>query len=126
MHQARRQHRACVPGRDDSVRPALGDGDVRRDERRAGLGAHGLGGLLVHLDHIGRLDELEPVRLDPRRPEEDDLDPLGGSVERARDDLVRRPVATHRVDRDSGQGYGAGVRSGSISRPLYVLHVGQT
>ena len=23
-------------------------------------------------------------------------------------------------------GYGAGVRSGSISRPLYVLHVGQT
>ena len=52
--------------------------------------------------------------------------PSAARLERARDDLVRRPVAAHRVDRDAGQGYGAGVRSGSISRPLYVLQVGQT
>ena len=108
----------------------------------------------------------------PAGPKRIDVDPVGGGVERARDDLVRRSVAAHRVDRDArgsqtatvgrakrgsaaprvpvgsrlcesvlrdcpwaahreearseGQGYGAGVRSGSISRPLYVLHVGQT
>ena len=126
MEQPGGQHRAGVAGREDGVRPSLGDRDVGGDERRVRLCAHGLGRLLVHLDHVGRLDQLEAVRFDPRRAEEDDLDPLGGSVQRARDDLVRRPVASHRIDRDAGQGYGAGVRSGSISRPLYVLQVGQT
>ena len=126
MEQAGGEHRARVPGRDDRVRTSLGDREVRGDERGVRLRAHGLGRLLVHLDHVGRLDELEPVRVEPRRTEEDDLDPLGGGLERARDDLVRRAVAAHRVDRDAGQGYGAGVRSGSISRPLYVLQVGQT
>ena len=62
----------------------------------------------------------------PGRAEEDHLDALGSCFERARDDLVRSTIAAQRVDRDAGQGYGAGVRSGSISRPLYVLHVGQT
>jgi hypothetical protein len=80
----------------------------------------------VHLDHVGRLDELEAVRVDSRRAEEDDLDPFRGSGQCARHDLSRRPVAPHRIDSDAGQGYGAGVRSGSISRPLYVLQVGQT
>src|SRR4029450_14161661 len=66
---------------------------------RARLGAHGLCRLLVHRDHVRSLDELETVRVDPGRAEEDDLDPLRGSVQRARDDLIRRPVASHRVDR---------------------------
>ena len=54
---------------------------------------------VVHLDHVGRFDELQAVRVDPGRAEEDDLDPFRCSLERARDDLVRRPVASHRVDR---------------------------
>ena len=126
MEQAGSEHRAGVPGGEDGVRAAVGDGSVRRDERRVRLRAHGLGGLLVHLDHLGRHDELEAARLGPGRAEEDHLDAVRGCVERARDDLVGRPVAPHRIDCDAGQGYGAGVRSGSISRPLYVLQVGQT
>ena len=80
----------------------------------------------MHPDHLGRRDELEAARFQPGRAEENHLDAVTGRVERARNDLVRRPVAPHRIDCDAGQGYGAGVRSGSISRPLYVLHVGQT
>ena len=62
----------------------------------------------------------------PGGPKSDGVDPARRRVERARDDLLRRPVAAQRVDGDAGQGYGAGVRSGSISRPRYVLQVGQT
>ena len=80
----------------------------------------------MHPDHLGRLDQLEPAGVEAGRAEEDDVDALGGGFERAGDDLGGRAVAAHRVDRDAGQGYGTGVRSGSISRPLYVLHVGQT
>ena len=48
-------------------------------------------------------------------------------LERARDDLGGAAVAAHRVDRDAGRhGYGAWMRSGSTSRPLYVPQVGQT
>ena len=49
--------------------------------------------------------------------------------ERAGDDLLGRPVAAHRVHRDPDgrhRGYGAGVESGSTSRPRYVPQVGQT
>jgi hypothetical protein len=80
----------------------------------------------VHLDQLGRPDELEAAGLDPRRAEQDHLDALSGRVQRARDHLLRSTIPAHRIDCDAGQGYGAGVRSGSISRPLYVLHVGQT
>ena len=126
MEQAGGEHGARVPGRDDRVGTAFGDGDVRRDERGVGLAADGLGGLLVHLDRLGRLDERETVRVEAGRAEEGHVDPVGGSFDRACDDLGRCLVAPHRIDRDAGQGYGAGVRSGSISRPLYVWHVGQT
>src|SRR4029450_8849146 len=70
---------------------------------RARLGAHGLCRLLVHRDHVRSLDELETVRVDPGRAEEDDLDPLRGSVQRARDDLIRRPGAPPRVPRAAAQ-----------------------
>ena len=96
------QHRAGVAGREDGVRPSLGDRDVGGDERGVRLRAHGVCRLLVHLDHVGRLDELETVRFEPGGAEEHELDPLGGGVQRARDDLVRRPVASHRIDRDRG------------------------
>ena len=43
-------------------------------------------------------------------------------VARSRDDRLRAPVAAHRVERDGDRG--AHASSGSISRPLYVLHVG--
>ena len=64
----------------------------------------------------------------PAGPKRIGVDPVGGRLERARDDLVRRPVAAHRVDGDA-DGHGSterGVRSGSTSRPRYVLQVGQT
>ena len=46
----------------------------------------------------------------------------GSGLDRTRDGLARCVISSHRVERD---GEGAGhVASGSISRPLYVLHVG--
>ena len=54
--------------------------------------------------------------------------PVGGGFERARDDRPG-PVASHRVDRDPGHGpelYGASMRSGSTSRPLYVPQFAHT
>ena len=63
----------------------------------------------------------------PGGPTRIGCDVVLGRLERAGDDLDRRTVAAHRVDRDARHcGYGIGVRIGSISRPLYVLHVGQT
>ena len=45
-------------------------------------------------------------------------------------DLVRCAVAAEGIDRDTNlhgpSRYGAGARCGEISRPRYVLHVGQT
>ena len=80
----------------------------------------------MHLDQLRRLDEREPLRLEPGRAEEGDVDPVRGSFDGACDDLAGRSITAQGVDRDAGQSYGAGVRSGSISRPLYVWHVGQT
>ena len=51
---------------------------------------------------------------------------VGARLERARDDLVGAAVTAHRVDRDADViGYGASMRSGSTSRPLYVPQVRQ-
>jgi hypothetical protein len=73
-----------------------------------------------------RLDQLEAAGLEACRADEDRRHVIGFGCVRARNHLVRRAIAAQRVDRDPRQGYGAGVRSGSMSRPLYVLHVGQT
>ena len=76
---------------------------------------------------LGRLDQLEAVRVESRPGRR------GRRRSRRRQRRARRRRSRSgarsppmRVDRDAGQGYGAGVRSGSISRPLYVLQVGQT
>ena len=70
VEQARRERRARVPGGDDRVGLAVADSAAREDERALRLGAHGLDGLLVHLDRLGRLDELEALRVEALRPEE--------------------------------------------------------
>ena len=66
---------------------------------------------------LGRVDELEPARVEAGRPEERDLDAVGRSLERAGDDLVRGAIAAQRVDRDAGP-LRRLRRSGSTSRPL--------
>ena len=81
------------------------------------------------VDRLGRLDELEPLRVEALRPVEDRPTSVGRGLERARDDVFGPPIAAHGVDGDadgSVTAYGAGVRSGSTSRPRYVLQVGQT
>ena len=88
VEEAGGEHRARVPGRDDRVGAPFRKRDVCGDERGVGLGAHRLGGLLVHLDRLGRLDELEPARVEAGRAEERDVDPVGRCFERACDDLV--------------------------------------
>ena len=119
LEQPRREHRAGVPGRDDGVGTPLADGAVRHDERALRLRTDGLGGLLVHRDPLGRLDELETAGVEPGRAEEDRLDRVAPRLEGACDDLLRGAVAPHRVDRDAGAtAYGAWMWSGSTSRPL--------
>src|ERR687898_180448 len=91
-----------LSGGDDGVCPTLADGAVRHDERAVPLRAHGLGGLVVHRDELGRLDELEAAGVEPGRAEEDRLDRRAPRLESAGDDLLRCAVAPHRVDRDAG------------------------
>ena len=101
----------------------------RADERRVGLRPHRFDRVVVHVDRLGRLDELETVVLEGRRAEQNRLDVGRGCRGRARDDLVRRAVTTESVDRNANHArrlYGASRRSGSTSRPLYVLQFGQT
>jgi hypothetical protein len=102
VEEARSEHGAGVPGRDDGLGGALAHRAAGGHERAVGLGAHGLGGLLVHLDHLRRLDVLEPARVEPGRAEDHRLDPVGGSLERACDDFLGRPVPARRVNCDSG------------------------
>ena len=71
----------------------------------------------------------ETVRVEARRPHEHRLDVVGRSVDGAADDLVGRMIPTQSVDCDANHArsiYGASRRSGSTSRPLYVLQFGQT
>ncbi len=104
VEQPGREHRAGVPGGHDRVGVVLRDRAHRGDEARVRLRPHRLGRLVGHLDHLGRLDERQALRVETRRAVENDVDPAGGSVERAEDHLAGRVVATERVDRDAGHG----------------------
>jgi len=84
----------------------------------------------THSDRLGAGDELEAVCIEAGRSEEHRHERLGCGRDGTGHDLVRRVVAAEGVDRDTNRHvssrYGAGARSGEISRPRYVLHVGQT
>ena len=128
VQKARREHGAGVPGRDDRVRVAVGDGANRADERGVGLAAHRLARLVVHGDDAVGDDVLETSRIEVGRAVEDGRDAGARGLERAGDDLLGSAVAAQGVngDADGHSRYGAGVPSGCTSRPRYVLHVGQT
>ena len=107
-----------------SPSPTARDGAHERGVR---LAAHGLGGLVVHLDHLARDDVLEAVRVELGRAEDDGLDAVRRGGDGACDDLLRGMVAPEGVHGDPAAHatYGAGVPSGWMSRPRYVLQVGQ-
>ena len=102
VQQAGGQHRAGVAGRHGRVRSTVGHGANAGDEARVRLRAHGLDGLLRHLDHFGRLDERQTLGVEPGRAVERHLDPVGCRRERAEDHLAGRLVATECVDGDAG------------------------
>ena len=79
----------------------VGDRADGRDEARVGLCPHRVGRLVGHLDRLGRDDERQALRVEPRGPEERHLDAIGGGVERAEDHLVGRVVSSKRVDCDA-------------------------
>ena len=68
VQEARGEDGSGVPCRDDGVGLAVADRADGPDERRVGLAADRLGGLVVHLDHLGRDDVLEAVRVEPAGP----------------------------------------------------------
>ena len=100
-----------------------------RTSDESGFERTGVDGVVVHVDRLGRLDELETVRVEGRRAEREPAGSRRGCVGRAGDDLVGRTVTTESVDGNADHArsiYGASRRSGSTSRPLYVLQFGQT
>ncbi len=115
LDQPGREHRTGVPGRDDRVGGALRNRAHRRDERAVRLRADGLGRLLVHLDHPGRLTQLQAVRLDPGSAEEDGLDRVASRLQGPCHDLGRAAIAAHRIDRDAD--HGATARRNGAARP---------
>ena len=69
-----------------------------------------------------------PCVSSPGGPKMTGSTPSPAAAERAGDDLRGAAIPAQRVDRDAGmlRAYGAGARSGSTSRPRYVLQFGQT
>ena len=65
------------------------------------------------------------MRLEAQGSVEDDVDAVVRRLERSRDHLGGTAVAAHGVN-GYPRHYGAGVVSGSTSRPRYVLQFGQT
>ena len=114
VEQARCEHGARVPGRDDGIGVPVTDGAHCAHERRVRLVADDLGGLVVHLDDLARDDVGEAVRVEVGRAEDDGLDALLRGDDGAGDDLVRGMVAPEGVHGDPAAhlAYGAGVPSG--------------
>ncbi len=71
------EHRAGVPGRDDRVGVAVRHAPDRGDEARVRLRADCLGGLVGHVDPVGRLDEREALGVEPGGAVQDDVDAVG-------------------------------------------------
>ena len=119
------------PAETAATAPPSLDRAAALDERGVGLRAYGERGLLVRTDHLRRVHDVDSrgqlaAELAEQRllgsAEEDSHAPGRGRLNCTGDGLARRVVSPHRVERD-GEGP-SHVASGSISRPLYVLHVG--
>jgi hypothetical protein len=122
LEESRREHRARVPRRDDGLRVALAHRAAGGEHRAFALLARHVGGLLVHRDDVVGMNDFQTLR--ERREdflpaEKHRLDAVRSRRERTRDDLLRGSIAAHRVDGDPDlrHRYGAGVSSGSTSRP---------
>ena len=122
LEEPRREHRTRVPRGDDGLRVALAHRAAGGEHRALALLARRVGGLLVHRDDVVGMNDLEALgdRLEFVVPaEQHRFDAVRGRRERTRDDLLRGSIAAHRVDGDPDlrHAYGAGVSSGSTSRP---------
>ena len=129
LEQAGRQHCTRRARRDGRLRPPLAHEAHAGDDRGIAALARSARRLLVVEDQPGGVHDLElgharDERVEHRgRPAHEHAQvAVRDRVTCARDDGRRAPVAAHRVERDGDRG--AHVPSGSISRPLYVLHVG--
>ncbi len=125
LEEAGGQHRAGVPGGHDRGRVPLADRAAGGEHRASALLARGIGGLLVHLDDVGGVDDLQAMRQRLERvaaPEKDRLDGVGSCRVRARDDLLRGPIAAHRVDRDPDSRHA--LRSRSLERLDFTPAIG--
>ena len=119
-----------APGGDDGLRVAVGDGAHGADERRARLRPHGLDRRLVHLDRLIGLDERQAVGVEPGPAVEDRLE-VGARRGEAPATISSGPRSPPRASTATrtamrGAATGAWTRSGSTSRPRYVLQFGQT
>ncbi len=98
VQQGRGKHR---PGRsrgDDRVGLTRCDAPHGRHERRVGLGAHGLHRVVLHLDHVRRLERTAGRRCRGPEPVQHGLDLGRSRGGGASDDLTGSTVAAHRVD----------------------------
>ena len=100
--QQRRGHRgAGVAGGDHRRCLLVADGLGRTHQRRVLLPAHAAGGVLVHGDDLGRLDQRQVTAIrEVGRTDQDDRYSLGSGALGALDDLAGCTVAAHGVDRD--------------------------
>jgi hypothetical protein len=108
-----RHRRAGVPGSDHCDGPAVAHCLGGTYEGRIRARPHRARRILVHADHVGRAEDLDAGGRGAAgkmwgdrvgATDEQDVDvALLGRTERARDDLARRAVASHRVDRDHGR-----------------------
>jgi hypothetical protein len=57
--------------------------------------------MVVHPDRLGRLDDRQPLRIEPDRADEDGLEVSARRSDGAGDDLVRSAIASQGVDGDA-------------------------
>ena len=74
VQQPGREHRAGVPRGHDGIGLSVADGTARGHQARVRLRPHRVRRLLVHLDHLGGLDEVETLGVEAGRTEDDDLE----------------------------------------------------
>ena len=126
--QQRRGHgRTRVPGRDHRARPAVAHRLSGAHQRRVLLPTDAVGRVVVHCDHLGRLDQVEvTATLEAGAADENNRNTEGRSLQSAGDDLTRSLVAAHGVDCDGQHGRYRQHRrqpTSTTARFLYQPHV---